>query len=156
MNREGILVRTVTVEDVPEIVCLRRRMFESMGITSVERLDAADAACESYFTQAIEEGQYRGWLATTAAGEAVSGAGLVVDQHPPGPGNLSGRVGYIMNLYTTPAYRRRGLAREILSRLVEWSRAEGITVGALHATGVGRPLYKQFGFADSNEMKARW
>jgi len=40
----------------------------------------------------------------------LDAGGAVIDQHPPGPGNLSGQIGYIMSLVTDPGYRRRGIA----------------------------------------------
>jgi len=149
------LIRPATVEDIPDTVRLRRLMFESMGFSDTAQLDAADAACKEYFARAIPAGRYQGWQAVTITGKVVASGGLVVDEHPPGPSNLGGRIGYIMNLYTDPAYRRQGLARQIFSRVMEWIRAEGITTAALHTTEVGRPLYAQSGFKDSNEMRTK-
>jgi GNAT superfamily N-acetyltransferase len=79
----------------------------------------------------------------------------VFDQHPPGPTNISGRIGYIMNLVTDPCYRRRGIARLMMQTMIEWLAGQGIQRVALHATDVGRPLYKELGFVDSNEMRLR-
>ncbi len=157
MDGERILIRPATTHDIPDIVRLRRRMFEAMGFGDSSQLDGVDAACEAYFSHAIEAGRYQGWLGLTPAGRAIASGGLVVDEHPPGPGNLSGRIGYIMSLYTDPAYRCRGIARNIMGRIMERTRSAGIAgiaVAALHATDVGRPLYNQFGFAESNEMRA--
>lgn len=154
MDRERILIRPATIHDIPDIVRLRRGMFEAMGYGNGGQLDSVDAACEAYFSHAIQAGRYQGWLASTSEGKAIASGGLVVDEHPPGPDNLSGRIGYVMNLYTDPAYRRRGIARNVMGRIMERIQSTGITVAALHATDVGRPLYDQFGFAESNEVRA--
>jgi len=154
MNGERILIRPATVHDIPDIVRLRRGMFEAMGYGDGGQLDGVDAACEAYFARAIQAGRYQGWLALTPGGKAIASGGLVVDEHPPGPGNRSGRIGYVMSLYTDPPYRRRGIARNVMGRIMERIRSAGITVAALHATDVGQPLYDQFGFAESNEMRA--
>lgn len=148
-------MRTITANDIHDITRLRCAMFESMSYGDPEQLAAVALACQSYFARAIPAGQYHGWLAFTAAGVAVASGGVVVDEHPPGPVSQSGRIGYIMNLYTDPAFRRRGLARQLFARIMDWIRAEGILVAALHATAMGREVYAQFGFADSNEMRAR-
>jgi GNAT superfamily N-acetyltransferase len=152
MNDE-VSIRQASSADVPELVRLRRTMFEAMGIDDAQRLAATDAANAAYFSQAVPAGQFHGWLAVTAAGEAVGSGGVVIDQHPPGPGNLSGRVGYIMNLVTDPRYRRRGIARRVMQVMINWLADQGVQVMALHATEVGRPLYEELGFADSNEMR---
>jgi len=150
------ILRPAALDDVADLVRLRRLMFESMGVTDIAALDVSDAACEAYFRQTIPAGEYRGWV-VEARGRVVASAGYVIDQHPPGPGNPTGRIGYIMSLPfgVEPAHRRRGLARRIMTAILEHLRAEGVRVFALHATEVGRPLYESLGFAASNEMRAR-
>jgi GNAT superfamily N-acetyltransferase len=150
---EEITIRQATAADVPDLVRLRRMMFESMGCDDVALLHAADAAAEAYFAEAIPAGSFHGWLAVAPTATIVSSGGVVIDQHPPGPGNLSGQIGYIMNLVTIPGYRRRGIARRIMQAMLKWLAAQGIQHGALHATEAGRPLYRELGFVDSNEMR---
>lgn len=154
MNDDGIRIRPATLMDMAQVIALRRLMFEAMGLTDRAQLDACDAACDVYFREAIISGRFHGWLAVTPAGEAVASGGVVVDEHPPGPNNPSGRTAYIMNMYTLPAYRRRGLARRILLEILAWARAAGLTRAALHASEQARPLYYGLGFRPSNEMRA--
>jgi GNAT superfamily N-acetyltransferase len=126
-----------------------------MGYDDPAQMDPADAAASAYLAQAMPARQFYGWLAVTLAGEAVGSGGVVFDQHPPGPTNISGRTGYIMNLVTDPRYRRRGIARRMMRTMVEWLAGQSIQRVTLHATDVGRPLYKELGFVDSNEMSLR-
>ena len=154
MNDE-ITVRQATVTDVPELVRLRRMMLETMGYDDPAQLDAADAAATAYFTEAIPVRRFHGWLAVTSSGVAMSSGGVVIDEHPPGPGNLSGQIGYIMNLVTIPRYRRRGLARRIMQAMLRWLAEQGIQVVTLHTTDMGQPLYEELGFVASNEMRLR-
>lgn len=155
MVDKSISIRPATVEDIADLVRLRRVMFEAMGCSDPAQLDAGDAAAEAYFAEAIPAGEFHGWLAMTPAGEAVSSSGVVVDRHPPGPTNLSGRIGYIMNVVTLPAYRRRGLARRVMQAALDWLVERGMRRVTLHATEVGRPLYEQLGFEAGNEMRLR-
>jgi GNAT superfamily N-acetyltransferase len=149
----GVTIRQVTVADIPDLVRLRRMMFEAMDCDDPAQLDAGDAAATAYFADAIPAGEFHGWLAVAPTGEAVSASGVLIDQHPPGPGNLSGRMGYIMNVVTAPAYRRRGLARRLMQVTLDWLAEQGIQCVTLHATDVGRPLYESFGFEAGNEMQ---
>jgi GNAT superfamily N-acetyltransferase len=130
-------------------------MFEAMGFAEPVQLDAADAACTAYFAGAIPAGTFHGWLAVTRVGEAVASGGAVIDQHPPGPGNLSGRIGYVMNVVTDPRYRRRGIARRVMQMILEWLAAQGITRVDLHATEMGRRLYEWMGFVDNHGMRLK-
>jgi ribosomal protein S18 acetylase RimI-like enzyme len=83
---------------------------------------------------------------------------VVIDQHPPGPANLSGQIGYIMNLVTDPGYRRQGIARRVMETMLVWLAQQGIYRVTLHATKVGRSLYEELGFVPSNELQleSRW
>jgi GNAT superfamily N-acetyltransferase len=150
---DEITIRAATRADVPDLVRLRRTMFESMGYDDVAQLDATDAAARAYFEQAIPTGAFYGWLAVTAAGEAVGAGGVVIDRHPPGPSNLSGRSGYMMNVVTVPHWRRRGIARRVMRAMLLWLEGQGIQRATLHATEMGRPLYEELGFIESNEMR---
>lgn len=68
--------------------------------------------------------------------------------------NPSGNKAYIMNMYTHPDYRRRGIAMNVLDLLVREARKKGITAISLEATDMGRPLYEKYGFKQMcNEME---
>jgi GNAT superfamily N-acetyltransferase len=155
MQSEVITIRQATVHDIPDLVRLRRHMFESMGYDDPLQLDAVDRASSAYFARAIPRDEFYGWLALTPKGEAVGSGGAAIDQHPPGPNDLSGRVGYIMNVVTLPAYRRRGIARRVMQTILRWLEEQGIERVTLHATEMGRPLYAELGFKSSNEMRLR-
>lgn len=60
--------------------------------------------------------------------------------------NPTGRKAYIMNMYTAPEYRRRGIARKTLDMLVQECRRRGVGFITLEATEAGRPLYESYGF----------
>ena len=68
--------------------------------------------------------------------------------------NPSGDKAYIMNMYTSPEYRRRGIAFETLRLLVADAEGRGVSAISLEATEMGRPLYEKFGFINmNNEME---
>jgi GNAT superfamily N-acetyltransferase len=56
---------------------------------------------------------------------------------------------------TIPRYRRQGIARRMMETMLDWLAGQGIEVVALHASEAGRPLYRELGFVDSNEMRLR-
>lgn len=152
---DEVTVRQATVADVPDLVRLRRQMFEAMGFDDPAQLDIADAVVAAYFAEAVPAGRFHGWLAVTSAGVAAGSGGVVVDQHPPGPSNLSGQIGYIMNVVTAPRYRCQGIARRIMQVMLKWLAEQGIQRVTLHTTDMGRSLYEEVGFVDSNEMRLR-
>jgi len=60
--------------------------------------------------------------------------------------------GMIFNVYTEPDYRRQGLARRLVTTLIDWCKENGIDLVVLHASDEGRPLYESLGFIATNEM----
>jgi len=60
--------------------------------------------------------------------------------------NVTGEKAYIMNMYTEPEYRRRGIATKILKMLIEEARKRNIVEVTLEATKMGRSLYEKNGF----------
>jgi ribosomal protein S18 acetylase RimI-like enzyme len=153
VSGDEITIRQTTASDIPDLVRLRRVMFESMGYDDQAQLTAADAAAASYFARTIPVGEFTGWLAVTSVDVPVGSGGVVIDRHPPGPNNLSGRIGYIMNLVTIPSYRRRGIARRVMQAMLDWLAERDVHRVTLHAAEEGRVLYQELGFVDSNEMR---
>ena len=69
-----------------------------------------------------------------------------VDQRLPGPSDPTGLRGYVYNVATDPAYRRRGLSRACMTALLEWFARSGAEVVDLRASPEGEPLYASLGF----------
>jgi GNAT superfamily N-acetyltransferase len=60
---------------------------------------------------------------------------------------------YIVNVYTEPEHRRRGLSRRLMEEVIAWCRANGMTRITLHASRAGRRMYEDLGFVTTNEMR---
>jgi GNAT superfamily N-acetyltransferase len=74
---------------------------------------------------------------------------------PPHMLGSSERRGNIVNVYTEPEFRRRGLARRLVEAALEWCKKNNIDFVILHASDQGRSLYESLGFQPSNEMRVR-
>lgn len=65
--------------------------------------------------------------------------------------HVRGKRAHLMNVYTSPSYRRQGIAEKMLSMLIEEARLKEVTEISLDATQKGRPLYEKLGFKSSDE-----
>jgi GNAT superfamily N-acetyltransferase len=151
MNTETGL-REATVADVAVIVHHRRAMFREIGYCDEAQLAAMAATSAAFIKAGLESGSYRGWLAETDTG-VVAGGGLVIVGFPSGPRDPNPRRVWILNMYTEPEYRRRGLARSILQTMIDWCRKQGFRWVSLHASDAGRHLYESLGFEPTSEMR---
>ena len=63
----------------------------------------------------------------------------------------TGKRAHLMNVYTNNNYRRQGIARRMVTMLIDDAWGKGATEISLDATESGRPLYESLGFKDSKE-----
>lgn len=69
-----------------------------------------------------------------------------IDQRLPNPTNPTGLRGYVHNVATDQAYRRRGFSRACMTALLEWYARRGVGAVDLRASPDGEPLYAALGF----------
>lgn len=119
-------------------------MFTEMGSSAADAA-AAGPMFRAWLSEALPNGTYRAWVVETGA-EVVSGGGMTVLPWPPGPQHPGGHVAFVYNVYTEPAHRGRGLARQVMDTIHDWCRAAGIQSVALNASVFGRPLYESMGY----------
>jgi len=150
-----IKIRRASVEDLKHILHHRLAMFEEMGFRDAGVLNRVEAVSREYFTEALRAGTYVGWIAGDTAGQVVGGGGIVVAAWPGYPGEGQAKRAWILNMYTEPEARRRGVARRLMQMMVEWCRIEGYGSVSLHASAAGRPVYESFGFKSTNEMSRK-
>jgi GNAT superfamily N-acetyltransferase len=81
----------------------------------------------------------------------IGAGGVSFFQVMPTYHNPSGNKAYIMNMYTNPKYRRKGIAYHTLDMLVKAAKDQGVTAISLEATDMGRPLYEKYGFVKMND-----
>ena len=128
-------------------------MLRDMGMLEDDAMEPLAAASRKYFTAALRNGEYHGWL-VEHAGVVIAGGGALLRRLLPAPSRLDpGEEAYVLNVYTEPDHRRRGVARRLTEHILDWCRARGVTRVALHASIDGRPLYEQLGFLPTNEMR---
>jgi RimJ/RimL family protein N-acetyltransferase len=150
-----ITFHKATLTDVQTLVDYRIRFaLELTGAQTAEAIHALKVQMTAYFSSAMQADTCISFIATSE-GEVAGIGSLQMREQPGNFKNPSGRWGYIMNMYTVPEFRRRGICKEILNRLVEAGENAGITAFELHATPEGQPVYLKSGFAIHSEPTLR-
>jgi GNAT superfamily N-acetyltransferase len=147
----GVTIRRATVEDIDELVRLRVAMMSEISSHdgAETRAEAGKGLAETnraYLRETMPSGEFVAYVAESG-GAIVATSGLRMYRMAPHSGNLLGIGAYVLNMYTVPAWRGRGLASALLERLVEHARSCGARSVSLRATDAGRPVYERFGFA---------
>lgn len=147
-----VTIREALPRDIPEIVRLRRAMYEDMNYNDQNALDAMANLSAGYLANAMAQGSFRSWLAIMED-RVVAGGAVIISPWPAHPYDLECRRATILNVYTDPRYRRRGIARRLMQTMITWCPREGFARVTLHASDDGRHLYESLGFEPSNEMR---
>lgn len=71
---------------------------------------------------------------------------------PSSPLFITGKTGTLMNVYTLPDFRRRGIAEKLVSMAIEEGKALDLTYIELRATQCGYPLYKKLEFVEDKSI----
>jgi ribosomal protein S18 acetylase RimI-like enzyme len=143
-----------TMADIDAVVEMRMRFQnEYLGVQSGEMETLLRKNLSDYFTKELDK-NYLCWFAKVN-GELASIAGMVIRINPGNVRNPTGIWGYIMSVYTLPKYRRMGLSKNILDRLIETAKERGITSFELHATSDGEHMYRKAGFEKFGEPTYR-
>ena len=59
---------------------------------------------------------------------------------------------WVSNMHVDPAYRRRGIGRSLLARMLRDDRAHGATFSALLSSHTGALLYPRVGYEQIGEL----
>ena len=151
---EGISFRRASSDDASTISTHRRSMFRDMGYRDEGSLDAMTERFLPWLKERIAAGEYLAWLAVSAD-IVVAGAGLWLMEWPANMVSSSSRRGNIMNVYTEPEFRRRGLARSLVEAALHCCMVNEVETVILHASHDGRRLYESLGFQAGNEMRIK-
>ena len=141
-----LIYKIASIEDLEVLVKTRIEVLRAANKLD-DSVDMSEVEAESrtYYKKALADGSHTAILVFD--GDKFAGAGGVSYYTVmPTYHNPSGRKAYIMNMYTKPEYRRRGIAFKTLDLLVSDAKNKGIAAISLEATNMGRPLYEKYGF----------
>ncbi len=152
----NITIREATPGELEIILHHRRSMFRDMGEGTVEELDRMVEVAGPWLARALADGSYRHWLALDASGRIAGGGGVLLGPWPANPKDPCTERAVILNVYTEPEFRKRGIARQIMLTILGWLKERGLRVVNLHASKEGRHLYEKLGFEATNEMRLKF
>ena len=132
----------MTLDQIDEVVELRILQLKDEG---AEETSDIRPEMRDFYKRHLADGTFVSWLATD--GDRIVGtSGMSFVEKPPYFSNPKGRIGILSSMYTDPGHRRMGIARELLSRVVQEARDYGCGVIHITASDLGVLLYQDFGF----------
>ena len=118
--------------------------YRTVGKAVPEDVDLK-SALKDFYHRHMADGTFVSWLAMD--GDRIIGtSGMSFVEKPPYFRCPTGRLGLLSSMYTDPDYRRMGIAKELLHRVVEEAKAYGCGAVQITASDMGVKLYTAYGF----------
>ncbi len=145
--------RKATLDDVNELVKNRIQMRRERELSyDFGRESLLELKLREFFSSHMTDEKFITWIAVEAD-NVIATAGVSFYVVPPESKNLSGKVAYITNMYTKLEYRKKGIAKALLDKVVYEAKIRDCNKIILNASKSGRSLYEKYGFSElENEM----
>ena len=144
----AIEYRKLTEKDLDAFIRMRITQLREEGAT--EEYDLVPAL-QDYYRRHMADGTFVSWLAVD--GERIVGtSGMSFVEKPPYFSCPTGRIGLLSSMYTEPEYRRKGIAKELLRRVVADAEAYGCGAAQITASDMGVKLYSACGFVHNKNF----
>lgn len=143
-----IKYKMLTENELDIFIQMRIQQLREEGAT--EDIDLAPALYDCY-SRHMADGSFVSWLAMD--GEKIVGtSGMSFVEKPPYFGCPNGRIGLLFSMYVHPDYRRKGIARELLARVVKEAQEYGCGTVQITASDMGVLLYTNYGFVKNGNF----
>ena len=134
--------RKLTIDQIETFARMRIRQLVEEG--AKEDADLLPALLD-YYRRHLSDGTFISYLALD--GERIVGtSGVSIVEKPAWFGCPTGRIGLISSMYTDKDYRRQGIAKRLLTLVVDAAREQGCGTVWVTASDMGVPFYGSNGF----------
>ncbi|MDO5541646.1 MAG: GNAT family N-acetyltransferase [Eubacteriales bacterium] len=138
----GIEYRKLTVKELDVFIDMRINQLREEG--AAEDIDLKPAL-KDYYERHMADGTFVSWIALD--GDRIIGtSGMSFVEKPPYFGCPNGKMGLLSSMFTANSYRRRGIAKELLAKVVNEAKEHGCGTVQITASDMGVLLYTDFGF----------
>lgn len=137
-----------TITDIKTLTDLRiSYLLEDLGTICDEDLESIKTSLPTYYSKHLSNDLEV--YVCRMDGDIVACAFLLIVEKPMSPSFITGKTGTILNVYTKPEHRQKGLAKQLMTMMLEDAAHMNISVIELKSTESGYKLYQSVGFEDS-------
>jgi len=145
-----IKLKRASGENINDLVRMRiAYLTEDYGSLTAEQENQLKEVLPRYYEEHLGRDLIV-FFAENNGGEMISCCFLLVCEKPANPSFMHGRTGSVMNVYTLPGYRKKGIAGRLIMQLIDEAMELGLDFIELKATEAGYKLYKNLGFEEIN------
>lgn len=142
----NITYKKLTVNDLDVFIKMRINQLREEG--AKEDIDL-EPALKDYYLRHLSDGTFVSWLALDND-RIIGTSGMSIVEKPPYFGCPSEKIGLLSSMFTDPSYRRKGIAKTLLSKVIDEAKTQGCGTVQITASNMGVLLYSDYGF-EKNE-----
>ncbi|MCC8102149.1 MAG: GNAT family N-acetyltransferase [Clostridiales bacterium] len=147
-----IKYKRLSYDELETFISMRIHQLREEGAT--ENIDLRPAMF-SYYEKHMADNTFVSWIAMDG-NKIVGTSGMSFVEKPPYFGCPSGKIGLLSSMFTDKDYRRKGIAKKLLSLVIEEARQYGCGTVQITASDMGVLLYTDYGFEkNKNFMQYR-
>lgn len=144
----AVQYRKLSEKDLDTFIEMRICQLREEG--AKEEIDLKPALTD-YYHRHLKDGTFVSWLAVD--GDRIVGtSGMSFVEKPPYFGCPNGRIGLLSSMFTSRDYRRQGIAKELLRRVVNEAGEYGCGNVQITASDMGVLFYTDFGFVKNGNF----
>ena len=140
--------KRLTEKELDNFIDMRIHQLREEG--AKEDIDLVPAL-KDYYQRHMADGTFVSWIAFDG-NTMIGTSGMSFVEKPPYFGCPSGKIGLLSSMYTDPDYRRKGIAKELLSRVIKDAKVYGCGMIQITASEMGVKLYTDFGFVHNENF----
>mgnify|MGYP002517787539 FL=1 len=135
--------RIATISDCEALTDIRMQMRKELGADFNSELIYAETL--DFFKRNIKSGVHIAFICEHNR-QMIATAGITLFEIMPTTEHPNGKVARLMNMYVVPFFRSKGIAKEMLNRIMAYAEEHGIGKVMLNPSQMGKSLYENYGF----------
>jgi len=149
-----MILRKATIADLELLINLRLDFLnDGNDHITTEETTAIRFQLDTYYRKYLPDS----FIAVLAEidDKVVATAFLAISEKPANLNFITGKTGTLLNVFTYPSYRGRGVATQVIREIIAEAKKLGVSAIELLATPAGKPLYQKFGFSEPKHTAMR-
>ena len=135
--------RIATISDCEALTDIRMQMRKELDADFNSELIYAETL--DFFKRNIKSGVHIAFICEHNR-QMIATAGITLFEIMPTTEHPNGKVARLMNMYVVPFFRSKGIAKELLNRIMAYAEEHGIGKVMLNPSQMGKSLYENYGF----------
>ncbi len=143
-----ITYKRLTEKELDTFIVMRINQLREEG--AKEDIDI-QPSLKDYYNRHMADDTFVSWIALDG-NKIIGTSGMSFVEKPPYFGCPTGKIGLLSSMFTNPSYRRMGIAKELLKRVIEEARKYGCATVQITASDMGVKLYTAYGFTHNRNF----